>query len=527
MPKLGINRTILDRDHVERRKRNRKYILSNSEAWKKAEKEKSKAFLSLGRILIRLRMHETALEVISKYIIHAAKEKRDDKERVMAARMIADLAVLHPEKKPQIREQAEAAVAFWIKEMPSPHANGLRALAGMESDAELDQLREWADPDAELPREGQQPPMPEEWVIAQSAMRYVGWMKDDKSWKVLEEALKARPEEIDVTMDSLLQGGLAILGMTLRALGVGAAHGFSEWGDPKAFKLLLEYVEEPRENEQSRIEACAAMAWTATEEDMITVAEKIKEYDGPEKSQQFVRSCLLETLITRPVPGTSPALIQMLVPQSALETRHQLARAIGKAGITKEVEAKLFEMMKDDAMINDASLALILGGSPSTAARAVAFYADKEKTVLEELQDLWYRSFGYWSTDDLAKGHIFRWVDNAVAISRLEIRQTPQEWAKVLLMRQFDNLMFDNGPHSFTRVVLRYRLWQMAKSDDKEKREGAVRTLKFMKEQGVLLALRDEKGETGRIAAKAYHELMNPKLAKAAGVIETEEDDKK
>ena len=33
--------------------------------------------------------------------------------------------------------------------------------------------------------------------------------------------------------------------------------------------------------------------------------------------------------------------------------------------------------------------------------------------------------------------------------------------------------------------------------------------------------------ETGRIAAKAYHELMNPKLAKAAGVIETEEDDKK
>ena len=453
--------------------------------------------------------------------------KRDDKERVMAARMIADLAVLHPDKKAQIREQSEAAVAFWIKEMPSPHANGLRALAAMESQEELDQLRDWANPDAELPREGQQPPMPEEWVIAQSALRYVGWMKDQKSWKVLEDALKARPEHIDVTMDSLLQGGLAILGMTLRALGVGASQGFSEWGDPKAFKLLMDYVEEVKENEQSRMEACAALAWTAKPEDMITVAEKIKEYDGPEKSQQFIRTCLLETLITRPVPGTSPALLALLTPDAALETRHQLARAIGKAGLDETIEKKLFEMMTNEAMVNDAALALMLGGSPTVAARAVAMYADKEKSALEELQDLWYRSFGYWSTDDLEKGHIFRWVENAKAISRVEIRQTPQEWARVLLMRQFDSLQFDNGPHSFTRVVLRYRLWQMAKGDDKAKREGAISTLKFMQEQGVLLALRDEQGETGKLAAKAYHEMMNPNLEAEQGVIETEDGRKK
>jgi HEAT repeat protein len=453
--------------------------------------------------------------------------KRDDKERVVASRMIADLAVLHPDKKPWIREQAEAAVAFWIKEMPSPHANGMRALAAMQSEAELEQMRQWSDPDAELPKEGQQPPMPEEWVIAQSALRYVGWMKDDKSWKVLEKSLKRRPKEIDVTMDSLLQGGLAIIGMTLRALGVGASHGFSEWGDPKAFKNLLEYAEDIKENEQARIEACAAIAWCATPEDMITVAEKLKEYDGPEKSQQFIRTCLLETLITRPVPGTAPALLKLMTPEASLEMRAQLGRAIGKAGITKEVEAKLFEMMTDDRLINHAALALILGGSPNTAARAVAMYADKEKAVLEELQDLWYRSFGYWSTEDLEKGHIFRWVDNAVAISRVEIRQTPQEWAKVLLMRQFDNLMFDNGPHSFTRVVLRYRLWEMAKGDDKDKRAGALRTLKFMKEQGVLLALREEKGEAGQLAAKTYHELMNPKLGEAEGVIETEDEEKK
>ena len=48
-----------------------------------------------------------------------------------------------------------------------------------------------------------------------------------------------------------MAGGLAILGMSLRAIGVGAAHGFAEWGDHKAFKPLLAYIEEPKEPCQS------------------------------------------------------------------------------------------------------------------------------------------------------------------------------------------------------------------------------------------------------------------------------------
>ena len=162
--------------------------------------------------------------------------------------------------------------------------------------------------------------------------------------------------------------------------------------------------------------------------------------------------------------------------------------------------------------MNDAALALMLGGSPETASRAVALYANKPKAALDELGDLWYRSFGYWSTEDLESGLLFKFVDNAEAISKLSIRQTQQEWARVKLMEQFDNLTFDNGPHSFTRVVLRHRLWQMAKGDDAAKRAGAVRTLKFMQEQGVLLALRDESGPAGELARAAYFELMNPKV---------------
>jgi HEAT repeat protein len=437
--------------------------------------------------------------------------KRDDNERVVASRMIADLAMLHPDKRSLLAEQAEDAVIFWIHEQPSPHANGLRALAAMESTKDIDALRKWANPNAPLPKEGQQPPMPEEWVIAQSAMRYVGWLKDQRSWGVLEKALTARPKELDVTMEGLMQGGVAILGMTLRALGVGAADGFSQWRDHKAFKPLFDYVQEPKNNEQSRMQACMALAWVAEKEDFIEIAKKIQEYSSLERSDQFRRACLLETLIQRPVPGTAAALMGLMTPESAVETRHQVARAIAKGGFDAAIEAKLFEMMDNDALMNDAALALILGGTPDTAARAVAMYANKPKPALDELGDLWYRSFGYWSTEDLESGLLFKYVDNAEAISRLSIRQTQQEWARVMLTRQFDNLDFDNGPHSFTRVVLRYRLWQMAKGDD-AKRAGAIRALKFMREQGVLLALRDEQGPAGELARAAYFELMNPKV---------------
>jgi HEAT repeat protein len=438
--------------------------------------------------------------------------KRDDNERVVASRMIADLAMLHPDKRPLIAEQAEDAVIFWIHEQPSPHANGLRALAAMESTKDIEALRKWANPDAPLPKEGQQPPMPEEWVIAQSAMRYVGWLKDQRSYPVLEKALTARPKELDVTMDGLMVGGVAILGMTLRAIGVGAADGMSEWRDHKSFKPLFDYINEPKNNEQSRMSACAALAWVAEPEDFIEVAKKIQEYSGNEKPDQVRRACFLETLIQRPVPGTAPALMSLMTPEAAVETRHQVARAIAKGGFDANVEAQLFKMMESDALVNDAALALILGGSTETATRAVALYSNKPKAALDELGDLWYRSFGYWSTEDLESGLIFKYVDNAEAISKLSIRQTQQEWARVMLMKQFDNLAFDNGPHSFTRVVLRYRLWQMAKGDDAVKRAGAIRALKFMKEQGVLLALRDASGPAGELARAAYFELMNPKV---------------
>ena len=439
--------------------------------------------------------------------------KRDGKERVEAARMIADLARLNPKEVDTMRKQVEDALIFWNKERTQPHANGLRALVNLGSTKDIEQLRDWAFPDEPLPKEGQQPPMPDAFVIAQSALRYLGVLKDGPSWDKMVEQLDRKPENLSIANESMYQGGLAILGMSLNAIGKGAADGLSEWENPEAFEPLMEFIVDTKQNENAREAACAALAWTSDNETIMKVAEKIAEFKESSHDDAFRRKCLLETLVQRPVPGTAGALLTLMTPDQAIETRTNLARAIAKAGIDQATQDKLFELTKDPALMNDAVLALILGGTPDAAARAVALYADKDKVAIEGLKDMWYKSFGFWSTADLDAGVLFRYVDNAVAISRVVINATPQVWAADKLTQQFENLIFDNGPHSFTRVELRNRLYRMAQEDDTAKAAGAVRTLKFMKEIGPLMALREGDGVIAKLADEAVFELENPNFS--------------
>jgi hypothetical protein len=390
-------------------------------------------------------------------------------------------------------------VIAWLDELPAPHANGMRALVAMESTKILGRLRKWSNPPGALPQPGDQPPMPEQWVIAQIGLRYVGRMRDAQSWPVLERALTRRPEKVDVTMDSLMQGGLAIIGMTLRALGVGASQGFSEWGDRRAVEPLLRYVQRPKENEQSRGEACAALAWVMAPEDVPIVVRLIERYSEPDQAQRTIRGCLLDTLAARSFPGAATSLLPLLTPRTDPKTRHQVARVIGRAGVTPELEKTLVDLMQDDGTRNDAALALMLGGSPQVATRAVALCAGRDRAQFEELQDLWYTSFGFWSTEDLEQGGLFRWVANALAISRVEIDGQRQIWAVSQLDRQLDQLLLDNGPHSLTRPVLRTLLYRMAQKGD----PSAVQTLALLRERGVLLALGDDAGALGRTARAA------------------------
>jgi hypothetical protein len=87
-----------------------------------------------------------------------------------------------------------------------------------------------------------------------------------------------------------------------------------------------------------------------------------------------------------------------------------------------------------------------------------------------------------------------------------------QDWPNLLLSRAIQGIEFDNGPHSMTRVQFRMRLMADAKSGNEAKRAAAIEILKFMKERGVLMALRNEPAPVGPLAKQAFFEVMNPKL---------------
>ena len=437
--------------------------------------------------------------------------RRDDNERVVSARMLADLAALHPEASADILAKAEDAAMQWATEKPQPHANALRFLVTAGSKKVMPKLREWASPKDPLPKAGESGGFPMSYETAQSALRYLGWTKEEASWSILEKQLTRKEAKWDITQDGLIGQGLTMLGMVLRGLAVGAAQGFSQWGDKRAFPLLMKLAEDEKHNEGAREQACMAMAWVATEDNLKEVVNKAKAASGTDPKKQYLRACLMETLIRHPVPSAMPDLLSMLTKDQDPAVRRQVARAIGWGGIDKPTEASLLGKVGDQDLRNDAALALLLGGSEEGAARAIAMFADAPKEALDSLKEDYFNSFGYWSDEDLAKGRIYRWVANAQAVGRIRVHDTTQDWAALRLGAQFNNLEYDSGPRSMTRVVLRSRLIDIAKKGDADAKKGSIETLKFMKEQGVLMALKEEKGDTGALAKVALFELLNPK----------------
>lgn len=436
---------------------------------------------------------------------------RDDLERVVSARMLADLAVLHPEQVDQIRRDAEEGALFWADDRPQPHANALRFLAAVGSKKVLPALRKWAVPNAPMPKDGASGAFPQEYETAPSALRYLGWTKDESSWSLLEKQLNRRDPKDDLTEDGLLGAGISMRGMVVRGLSVGASQGFAQWGDKRAFPLLIKLVDDEKQNEGAREEGCRSLAWTTDDAGMKEILTKAKALSGTDGKKQFFRGCLMEALIRHPIQSFAADLLPMLSKEYDIALRRQVARAIAWPGVDAPTEAALLEKMKDSSLMGDAALALVIGGSEEGAARAVAMYNSAPAEALDDLKDVYYNSFGYWSDEDLSKGRIYRWVANTEAIAKTRVRDSLQEWGRLRLGAQFNNLEFDNGPRSMTRVVLRVRLVDIAKKGDATAKKGAIETLKFMKEQGPLMALKEEKGDTGDMARRALFEMMNPK----------------
>jgi hypothetical protein len=173
----------------------------------------------------------------------------------------------------------------------------------------------------------------------------------------------------------------------------------------------------------------------------------------------------------------------------------------------------ILDKMKNKSLKADAALALLVGADADTAMRAVAAYNEGDPTELEELKDIYNKTFAYWSDKNYENGDIARWVENAQAVGRVKVNDNLQDWAKMILSRNLlITIEIDNGPHSITRTQFRWRLMQDAKGSNEVKRNNAIQILKFMKEKGVLMALRHEQGPVGELARRAFFEVMNPKL---------------
>jgi hypothetical protein len=313
-----------------------------------------------------------------------------------------------------------------------------------------------------------------------------------------------------------MQGGLAVMGMTLRAVGVGAADGFAQWGDPKAFPIMTKYIEDQLGNDQSRLEACFALSWVATDDQLKEVVKKVHEYNKPDAKSSFITKCYLETLIHKPAPVATAGLLDLLKPEVDMESRHQAARAIGFGGLTGGVRPELDKQLQQTSTRADAALALLVGGTPEDAARALQSYEDAPAEAIEELKVVYNQTFGYWSDHNYEVGDVARWIANAEACRHVKVHGALADWPSLILSRAIQGIEYDNGPHSITRVQFRHRLMADALGSNDAKRVQAVDILKFMKEKGVLMALRAEKGPVGAMAKQAFFEVMNPKLTAEA-----------
>ena len=434
---------------------------------------------------------------------------RSDRQRTVAARLLGDLALMHPSRVAELRAEAGEAVAQWLLERPQPHANGLRFLAASESVDRVGDLRAWAFPTEPLPAVGAAPPFPMAYETAQVGLRYLGWMRDRPSLDGLLQQFRRKDPGLDISQQALMSTGVAMRGMALRAVAYGAAQGLSQWGSDVgqgAVDALVTLIEDETWYEEARLEACAALPWIASPTWLATLSSRVKRFGAQSAPQaQFVASCYAEALARSSLPQVTVELTELMKAPIPVELRYAVARALGRASIPANGAAAtaLREMLGVGELKGPATLALLLGGSSDQAVAALQrLPAQIDDPLHGELADAYYQSLGYVSTRDLRDGALERWVENARAAHAGGSR-----WVLERLRQQLDNLLYDNGPHSLTRPVLRFELTRAARSGALPRRRGAIAVLVTLREQGVLMALARDRDEHAALAVEALHEL--------------------
>ncbi|UQA63081.1 hypothetical protein [Polyangium aurulentum] len=428
---------------------------------------------------------------------------RTDLPRVTGARLLADLATLHPDKANELKAAAEDAVLAWLKDRPAPHANGLRFLAAVGSTKVLGDLRAWAFPKKPLPKPGAMPPFPVEFESAQMGLRYIGLIRDEPSFpKLLAQLERKKDRKLDITQDGLMGAGLAMLGMSLRAIGYGASQGLAHFGDPRAQGPLMAFIEDETWHEEARMEACRALAWVADDATRAGLFAKIKaQIARSTPKAELIATCYTSVFAERRSASNASDLVDLIAKGTPPAVRRLASGALAGIALDGAAQARLEAKLGEKDLRLDAATALLLGGS-GPVARLLGVIGGFDATEKEDLQ----RNLGYATSvvrdDDPGHTRLIRWEARAGQAAIVTVGGKAQTWVREALSTGLDGVQFDWGPHTVTRPVLRYRLFRAAETDVANRR-GVIGVLALMKERGVLMALASGPGEAGEMAKRA------------------------
>lgn len=432
--------------------------------------------------------------------------RRTDAERIACARMLAELATMHPEARAELREMTDAPLAAWYHERP--HANAMRLLVALESPRAVSELKAWADPSTPIPGASDQS-FPEAFAVAQSALRYLGKTRDASAFAILQKQLARKPAAFDASaLTSGAQAKGAVAGMVYRALAYGAAEGFSELGDPKAVPLLTKIADDAKQDDQARVVACAAASYLSDAKARGEIVSQLRA-TATDRRRETWRGCWLAGLVQRPNAVVDAPLVALIAPKVDPESRHLAARLLGQGGLAAQERDKLLALTNVRPFVHDATLAILFGGDADSIAKALSAYESKdeaperEAAPIEPLRQLYAQSVPVLTEDLFDSGALARIARLAVAARDVTVRGQKQEWVLQSLayqLRQSGELagpgVGDAGPHSLTRVRLRAKLVADAKGQDAKKRDDALTLLWLLGERATLQAL----GATAKLA---------------------------
>jgi HEAT repeat protein len=433
-----------------------------------------------------------------------AQLRRDDNERVMAARVIGELAEQHADRLSEIRKGSEEAFLAWFRQGQNVHPRGVLALAKMRSTKIVPRLRNWASLTTPLPKatEDFDQWAHHNWPLAEDSLIALGLMHDASALSMLQTTLKRRPKDLNLTMAAEAEDSNRPLRISLRLLTMGASDGLAELGDSRAFEPLFAFADDPMQNEYSRTEACRALAWVATEQQLTTVMQRLHELRPGENTLDARYGCFLEAFAKRATPrfkGELVSLLEELIQSFDIKSALLVAQALGRIGISQPDERRILALLeRSDQGAIPAALALLWGARPEAALLATLRMLGHSEEQRRELQRAYADNLVYLSDEDLRQGAIYRWVANALAVEQLTT--PPTHWIRGLLSERLKYLIPGPGAHPLTALGFRSHAFQSSQQED----AAAIETLLVAGEGGALLALRDTPGPASYAAYRGY-----------------------